>query len=980
MRHHEIKEHIDNILKLDRPLDRAEELITIIASESAIAAKLFSQYEDTDGNPPGIEWLPLFEEAGLLNAYEIAAANRTNLGAQKDALYRVPLVGYRLYSTDLLTEKAGHLCGWLTQHLDKVEFIDWLLTKGGIIHPHFRDMITWQLWSGGKRFGGKGQPTPFGSILHVLTNHDLMRHGFQDVDYYLLERTLGNDRQGISPVLKQKLISALSPRLAATGTSYSSAKNLRKTLQNNDIDILAEHLMRSLFKLETAQDYHLKKLVEHIYKKRGSLSDIAPDAYALLKRTFDLLLLIGEGRFTYISRPSIKPHEQNRGYSVWETLVDLVRDSLESLLKDNPTKGKALLELMLEQGTSGGVDVDDPEAETYPIFMRIALHALSQKPAGMTAKELLELAWRYKDSWLFTSEGKKEGHDLLQAVWSDDSVPLSLRKRVIASILRGPKDVRGSRKKDDLQYKHYQIFIRLKWLKEVGGELTDRGNVEHQKLAELFRGKQDSPLDVLSSYSESRTGQDAPDYLISEDAFSNASIDEHIDWLSDNDASETTWKAKNNVSGLWLKLFNSNESKALKLLEDVGDVGCWSSSAWGPLCYEITKSADKQHEWTTFFHLLARIPEGYLENFLYEATWALRYFGESSKGRDGFDREDFLRAWEHVLPVAKRYHKSEVKASIGAAINHPLGHLSEALLGFMRYQANGKRGDVSRSFSPEFDTLLEGDFETLAYPKVLFCRSLFAMYVLLPEWTEVNIIPLLDWEAKDSEAEPYWSAFLSNARLSEALISCIKGYMLDIFRDDRIEVFADSTIRSNLMRLVGIMLLEGDLLEEEVQLILAASKDRDRTSILSLFLDRLDNDDTREQEKEWAVISDWLLKYQEYSYSSKASYRLAKMLLSLDEAAFQAAYKKIGHLLSHIDRDLFMILNELVDDDRSTKSNHYLWNHPELLLSFLAKVTPSLSTNYSFAVDYLKVILRELKDFESTEDYLKLQDAFLAAM
>jgi hypothetical protein len=413
------------------------------------------------------------------------------------------------------------------------------------------------------------------------------------------------------------------------------------------------------------------------------------------------------------------------------------------------------------------------------------------------------------------------------------------------------------------------------------------------------------------------------------------------------------------------------------LAEEIGRSGYWSKSIFGPIGYEFAKLDGKDHDWQTYFAILQKIPNDSLKEFLYESTWALRYFGESSNDRKKTDKSEFLKTWGHILPIAKEYDKESSKSSsVDVAINHPVGHLTEALIGFMSFESERKRGDISRSYGNHFDMLLHGKSNSLAYAKIILSRSLFPMFVLMPEWTKNNILPLLDWE-RCSAAPIYWSAFLHNPRLSKDLIENIQEYMANAFKNKHLEKLDNPTIRANLVRLIAIMFIEGDFSEKDTNKILQALSKKDKSSVFNLYLDRLENE-KRNKSSEWNQILKWILKYQDHGFrSSSISYKIVRMLLCLDEREFKNAYAKAKHIITNIDENLFLVLNKLVDQDQKTRSGHYLWNDPELLLDLISKITPTTPHNQAFIEGYLKVLLKELGDYKAKESYLIINDAYL---
>jgi hypothetical protein len=131
----------------------------------------------------------------------------------------------------------------------------------------------------------------------------------------------------------------------------------------------------------TARD-HARELVNALSNilQHPALSDLAHEVSSLISRAFDLYSILGTASedldLSYISRPSIAPHEQNTNFEEWTVLVDLLIVAFDKLDKTDVEAARAL--------------VSRWSREKYPVFRRLALYA-AEESAHFTPDERLSL-------------------------------------------------------------------------------------------------------------------------------------------------------------------------------------------------------------------------------------------------------------------------------------------------------------------------------------------------------------------------------------------------------------------------------------------------------------------------------------------------------------------------------------------------------------------------------------------------------------
>ncbi len=120
----------DNTEPVRRVIDVIRERSNTQSTDiTGVMANVFSNL-----NPvPPIDWLPVFENNNLLE-----------VPALSDSL---AMVDQNLLSRNLKhpSKISQHLWTWLARHIETKELIEWVILRGGCLHPHFKWLVTNQL-------------------------------------------------------------------------------------------------------------------------------------------------------------------------------------------------------------------------------------------------------------------------------------------------------------------------------------------------------------------------------------------------------------------------------------------------------------------------------------------------------------------------------------------------------------------------------------------------------------------------------------------------------------------------------------------------------------------------------------------------------------------------------------------------------------------------------------------------------------------
>lgn len=335
-----------------------ENMIWALSQEDGSVAKVFAEIGMTsqsnkqesnerispDSPPPPIEWLPILDQHGLLHIGE-----RT---------HNTRMVNHSAFDYRSLSAVNFELSRWLIRHLDKPELLNWVLDNGTILHHNFRMRARFALEDDSIQM-----PEGMRKVWSILLSEDYAnkfsarsRRPISKIQVPTIEE----------PYSIQCFLNALCPvpklKKSISYRFYNDRDDVDKEIISKrpktyaDLDLTfigseyPEEFIKALDKSEHAEEV----LVRIIHP----LTDI-------LLEIMDLYNYFGEANniedLSYIHRPSISPHEQNRDHNEWTVIIELLRRCIDVCSKSAPE----VLEDAMQRWT----------CYEYPIFKRLILYA-----------------------------------------------------------------------------------------------------------------------------------------------------------------------------------------------------------------------------------------------------------------------------------------------------------------------------------------------------------------------------------------------------------------------------------------------------------------------------------------------------------------------------------------------------------------------------------------------------------------------------
>ncbi|MCP5139262.1 MAG: SIR2 family protein, partial [Chromatiales bacterium] len=681
------KERIVVDYALARPSESTREddfvgrMLWALSHDSGLPAKRFADF-----NPvPSLEWLEAFSES----RYQHGDLRRFGVPPRSDPdeKLKFSLIGrpapYRHAPWMVLVSgnAAGsqfdlvmfQLARWLVRHLNDPALVIWVAERGSQLQDRWPWLIEHELDRIARleREGKTSEldeiraqapnaiPGPLMRAVWRLLLTGRVRSPGRDLDLYRWKDRL--TREGLTTTLRLELRQLLEPKVVlkkpfrwvADEQSADQPTRIRQ-LVDWELVLTADHVRSSL-----------RDLADDSW--RAGLPALIDDFQQLLRDALDLLNELGEADDrsdrSHWDLPSISPHWQNRGFRDWATLIELLRDAWLAIQKTDPQRASRI--------ASGWFDLP------YPTFKRLALFAASQddciSPEQWVEWFVAEEAW-----WLWSVDTRRETMRLL--VQQGAMLSPQLRATLEAAIVTGPP---RKMYRDDLESEawqslvDHQVWLRLAKLREGGGQL---GDVASQRIDNLSVVNPEWRLasNEQDEFSHWMSGTGDPDYEASRDVdLAPRKRSDLVNWLKQppperHSFYEDTWPATCRT-----RFFHS-----LLALCDLAQEGLWPAGRWREALQVWSEEGLVARSWRFAAPLVQRMPDEVMQENAHSVTWWMEAVSKSIERHEAILLELCRRVL--ALPLEASTDISQdgeaTRRPVGEAINHPIGHCTQALL------------------------------------------------------------------------------------------------------------------------------------------------------------------------------------------------------------------------------------------------------------------------------------------------------------
>lgn len=756
-------------------------MLWALSDKSGLPAKRFADFNPT----PSLDWLLesfADERFGHGDLARFGVPPRDNVDAKLCfSLIRRPAPYDRAPPMLLASGGAAggqwddvmfHLSRWLVRHLDDARLVIWIAERGGQLHDRWQWLIEHELdrFASLERDGTtaelddvrtqapKAIPSPLMRTLWRLLLSGRVKSPWLDPDLYRWKSRL--KREGLTTTLRLELRELLAPKVA-----------LKKPFRWGDDDSSSTD---EPTRIKQLVDWELVLAADNVHSTLRDLTDehwvsalpqLLEDLQLLLRDALDLFCELGEADDrsdrSHWDLPSITPHWQNRGFHDWVSLIELLRDAWLAVRANDSVHASRIAQAWFEL--------------PYPTFKRLALFAASQdgciRPKQWVAWLLAEGAW-----WLWSTETGREVLRLFvlqgrQLVGVD-------QEHLEAAILAGPP---REMYKDNLEPDRWRDLVaRSIWLHlvKLSASGLALGASAAARLVEISNAYPQWQLATSErdEFSHWMSGTGDPDYEDSRDVdIAPRKRLELVQWLT-KPASER-WPCYEDT---WRDVCRTRFFHSLYALCDLARDNVWPSGRWREALQVWAEEDMVLRSWRYAAPLLQTMPDAVLQEIAHGVTWWMEAASKSINRHENILLELCRRVL--VLPIdagtGMTRNGEPIDRPVTEAINHPVGHVTQALINLWFKQNPNDNDQLPADIKPIFTLLCDVRVDRFRHGRVLLGSQLIAFFRVDRPWTEQYLLPLFNW-SNPAEAKAVWEGFLWSPRLYQPLLTALKPQFLE---------------------------------------------------------------------------------------------------------------------------------------------------------------------------------------------------------
>ncbi len=651
---------------------------------------------------------------------------------------------------------------WLIRHLDDPTLLLWLAKQGGKLHDDFVWFIEKRLDELFKLEGKNSKielediranaPKAIPSLL-MRTLWRLMLTGRVKTwrhNYFLFDWISRFNRDGLTTTLRLELREMLTPRVSIR-EPFNWPKEVDKKKDPEHIKDLVEWEI-----VLTADDVHstFSDLSKH-ERWTKALPNLLSDFTSLLRDALDLMRELGgvEDRYdlSYIHHPSISDHPQNNDFHDWSALINLSRDAWLAVVAESPERARIVAETWW----------DTP----YPLFKRLAFFAAAQEQVIPYRRTL---SWLLADEgwWLWSVETEREAIRLLVSI--APRIDEAIMADLVEAILNGPPRIMF---KDDIEPERWdqivdgEIWLRLKKMNQTGADLSAVGK---KRLSELtYRYPQWKLADDDRDEFPFRLGDG--DELRKFIATPKPRR-ELVKWLKKHPGTDH-WQEDEND---WRQRCSNNFATTACALCALAKEDVWPTERWREALQAWAEEKLIKRSWRYMGPVLTGAPDEVLDSLTHGISWWLQSI---AKTFDHYE-ELFFKLASRILSLDYKGN-SDTGDPVSQAINHPVGHVTEALLRWWYRRTLEDGQGLPDKIKTIFSQLCDTQFEKFRHGRVLLATHVIVFFRVDRDWTIHNLLPLFDWHNSEIEAHAAWDGFLWSPRIYRPLMELFKTAFLD---------------------------------------------------------------------------------------------------------------------------------------------------------------------------------------------------------
>jgi hypothetical protein len=200
----------------------------------------------------------------------------------------------------------------------------------------------------------------------------------------------------------------------------------------------------------------------------------------------------------------------------------------------------------------------------------------------------------------------------------------------------------------------------------------------------------------------------------------------------------------------------------------------WPIERWRDALQAWGEEKLRDRSWRFMAPVVVGAPDDLVQALSHGIGWWLQAVAKTFEGHE----DHFLTLAQRILRLDFE-NDGDTDDPVSRAINHPVGHVTQALLDWWYRQEPNDGQGIPDTIKPIFTELCDTQIAKFRHGRVRLAAHALSLFRLDKAWAEQYLLPLLDWNRSESEAQAAWEGFLWSPRFYRPLMEAIKPAFLD---------------------------------------------------------------------------------------------------------------------------------------------------------------------------------------------------------
>ncbi len=335
--------------------------------------------------------------------------------------------------------------------------------------------------------------------------------------------------------------------------------------------------------------------------------------------------------------------------------------------------------------------------------------------------------------------------------------------------------------RDDLEPERWQdlvarsVWLHLAKLKTSGLALGATAQARSEELSNAYPQWQ-LAANERDEFSHWMSGTGDPDYEDSRDVdIAPRKRRELVQWLTKPQPERRPF-----YENTWRDVCRTRFFHSLYALCDLARNGVWPSDRWREALQAWSEEGVVLRSWQYAAPLVQTMPDTVIQEITPGVTWWIDTVSKSINQHE----EILLNLCRRVLALpleagtGKTRNGEPIDQPVTEAINHPVGHITQALINLW-FKRNPNDDDlIPADIKPFFTEICNVQVDRFRHGRVLLGSQLIALFRVDRAWTERYLLPLFSWDNR-GEAKAVWEGFLWSPRFYQPLLVAFKPQFLE---------------------------------------------------------------------------------------------------------------------------------------------------------------------------------------------------------